>query len=127
MADTFADDDDADPLEYRAASRRVKEKIAAVEQEIADAAAAASVNEPGPLDGVEPPELVRRHTVDPDDALAWWREEYSLEQRRKILSTLATVTLVRARQGRPAGFFPGRGQGYFDPDSVRITPIGSGR
>lgn len=121
LAETFADDDEADPVEYRTASRKLKERLAAVEQQLTDAAAAAaSAAQSGPLDDVDLPELVRRHTADPADALDWWRERYPLERRRKILASLATVTLVRARQGRPAGFVPGSGSGYFDPESVRI-------
>ncbi|MET8534029.1 recombinase family protein [Streptomyces sp. NPDC005065] len=120
LADAFADDDDTDPLEYRAASRRLRERITAVEQEITDAAtAAASAAEPGPLADVDLPELVRRHAEDPA-ALDWWRQTYPMEQRRKILATLVTVTLLRARQGRPAGFVPGSASGYFDPESVAI-------
>lgn len=125
LASAFADDDDADPVEYRAASRKLKERIRAVEKEIAEAVAlATSARESSQLDYVDRPELARRHAADPDDALAWWREVYSLERRRKILDMLATVTLVRARQGRPAGFVPGREQGYFNPASVLIEPKG---
>jgi site-specific DNA recombinase len=121
LATTFADDDDADPVEYRAASRKLRERIAAVEQEITDAAsAAAAAAQPGPLDDVDLPELVRRHEADRVDALAWWRQTYSLERRRKILATLVTVTVLRARQGRPAGFRNGSGAGYFDPESIDI-------
>lgn len=76
--------------------------------------------EPGPLVGVDLPELARLHAGVPEAALAWWRETYTLDRRRKILTTLATVTLLPARQGRPAGFVPGSGGGYFDPESVRI-------
>lgn len=121
LADTFAGDDDSDPVEYRAASRKLRERITAVEREITDAAtAAASAAEPGPLDDVDLPELVRRHAEDQADALTWWRQTYDLDKRRKILATLATVTLLRARQGRPAGFVPGSRTGYFDAESVSI-------
>ncbi|MET7720077.1 recombinase family protein [Streptomyces mirabilis] len=121
LAATFADDDDADPMEYRAASRKLRERIAVVEREITEAAtAAAAAAEPGPLDDVDLPELVRRHAEDPEDALTWWRQTYALEKRRKILATLATVTLRRARAGRPAGFVPGSGAGYFDPESIDV-------
>ncbi|WP_367325348.1 recombinase family protein [Streptomyces sp. HUAS ZL42] len=121
LADAFAGDDDADPVEYRVASRRLRERIAAVEQEITEVAtAAASAAQPGALDDVDLPELVRRQGEDPDDALTWWRDIYGLEKRRKILATLAVVTLLRARQGRPAGFVPGSGAGYFDPESVEV-------
>ncbi|MDT9695178.1 recombinase family protein [Streptomyces sp. P17] len=117
LAAAFADSEDADPVEYREAARLIKEKIAAVETQIADAvSAAAAASEPGPLDGVDLPELVRRHETDPDDALEWWRATYPLERRRKILAVLAVVTLRPGRRGRPLGVLPGG----VDPESVQI-------
>lgn len=117
LAAAFADSEDADPVEYREAARRIKEKIAAVETQIADAlSAAAASSEPGPLDAVDLPELVRRHEADPDDALQWWRATYLLERRRKILAVLAVVTLRPGRRGRPLGVLPGG----VDPNSVGI-------
>ncbi|WP_405773400.1 recombinase family protein [Streptomyces sp. NBC_01538] len=117
LAAAFADSEDGDPVEYREAARLIKEKIAAVETQIADAVSAvAAANEPGPLDGVDLPELVRRHEADPDDALEWWRATYPLERRRKILVVLAVVTLRPGRRGRPLGVLPGG----VDPDSVNI-------
>ncbi|MEU9246239.1 recombinase family protein [Streptomyces sp. NPDC048385] len=119
LADAFADDDEADPVEYRSASRKLKERIAAVEQRLADAQSqAAAAREPGPLDDIDIPELARRHAADPEDALTWYRETYSLERRRKILKVLAVVTLVPGKQGRPPGWKPGTP--YFDPDSVQV-------
>ncbi|KUM85176.1 MULTISPECIES: recombinase family protein [Streptomyces] len=117
LAETFAEDDEADPMEYRTASRKIKERIAAVEQEITEAAAAAaSAAAPGPLDSIDLPELVRRHEADSDDALVWWRQRYPLERRRKILTLLAEVTLMPGRRGRPLGV----AAGGLDPASVRI-------
>lgn len=117
LAAVFADSEDGDPVEYREAARRIKEKIAAVETQIADAvSAAAAASEPGPLDDVDLPELVRRHEADPDDGLNWWRETYPLERRRKILGVLAVVTLRPGRRGRPLGVLPGG----VDPQSVQI-------
>ncbi|MFF7749815.1 recombinase family protein [Streptomyces sp. NPDC007971] len=122
LAETFAEDDEADPLEYRAASRKIKERIAAVEQEITEAAtAAASAAQPGPLADIDLPELVRRHKADPADALAWWRQTYSLERRRKLLALLAEVTLMPGRRGRPLGV----AAGGLDPASVRIDWTGN--
>ncbi|MCP3819629.1 recombinase family protein [Streptomyces sp. A3M-1-3] len=119
LAEAFAGDDDADPVEYREAARRIKQKLAAVEQEITDAAtAAAAAAAPGPLDEVDLPELVRRHAEDTDEALAWWRARYGLAIRRRIVAALVSVTLLPARTGRPAGWRPG--QSYFDPESVDI-------
>ncbi|MFF3378364.1 recombinase family protein [Streptomyces sp. NPDC002680] len=115
LAEVFADSEDADPLEYREAARLIRGKIAAVETQVADAVSAAA-SEPGPLDGVDLPELVRRQDVDPDDALEWWRATYPLERRRKILTALAVVTLRPGRRGRPLGVLPG----VVDPDSVNI-------
>ncbi|MER7799113.1 recombinase family protein [Streptomyces sp. NPDC001705] len=120
LVEAFADDDEADPLEYRKASRSIRNKISEVEQQIADrAAAAAAARQPGPLDAVDRPELVRRHEADPDDALAWYREALPLETRRKILASLATVTIRPGRRGRPP-----RGGAPFDPESVRIEWAG---
>ncbi|MFG3205005.1 recombinase family protein [Streptomyces sp. NPDC048192] len=116
LAEAFAEDDDTDPVEYRAASRRLRERILAVEQQMADTVtAAAAAAEPGPLDAADLPELIRRHTADPEDALAWWRETYGLGRRRKILATLVTVTLLPGRRGRPKAGAPA-----FDPESVDI-------
>jgi site-specific DNA recombinase len=43
-----------------------------------------------------------------------------LSRRRAIVDLLMTVTLLRSRRGRPAGWRPG--DSYFDPDTVRIKP-----
>ncbi|MFE1441578.1 recombinase family protein [Streptomyces sp. NPDC058739] len=116
LVEAFSDDDEADPVEFRKASRSLRNKITAVEQQIADAVTAvAAAREPGPLDVVDMPELVRRHEADPADALTWWRETYTLERRRKILATLATVTILPGRRGRPKAGAP-----TFDPESVAI-------
>lgn len=119
LAEAFAGDDDADPVEYREAARRIKQKVAAVEQKITDAAtAAATAAAPSPLDDVDLPELVRRQAEHPDQALSWWRARYGLDVRRRIVAALISVTLLPARTGRPAGWSPG--QSYFDPESVDI-------
>lgn len=119
LGEAFGADDEGDMTAFLAASRKLKERIAEVERQLADAAAsAASVAEPSPLDAVDLPELVRLHSVSPDAALAYWRATYPMDVRRKILTTLATVTLRPARRGRPAGYVPG--QPYFDPASVDI-------
>ena len=75
--------------------------------------AAASV--PGPLDGIDLSDLAKRHKADPADALAWWRETYPLERRRKFLKALTVVTLMPGQRGRPLGV----AAGGLDPASVR--------
>jgi hypothetical protein len=47
-------------------------------------------------------------------------ETYDLEKRRAIISAIMTVTVKRARRGRPPGFKVGAGQTYFDADTVEI-------
>ncbi|MEU1599373.1 recombinase family protein [Streptomyces sp. NPDC005708] len=121
LADAFAGDDDSDPIEYRAAARRMKQKITAVEQEIADAAASAAATHSGPLNDIDLPELARRHAGSPQGALRWWRETYSLETRREVLAALVTVAILPAEQGRPAGWKPG--SKYFHPESVKVEWI----
>ncbi len=121
LAEVFADDDEANPLEFRKASRNLRDKITGVEQQITDmATAAAAARQPGPLDAVDLPELVRRHEADPKAALAWYREKLTLDERRKILATLVTVTILPGRRGRPKAGAPA-----FDPESVRIDWTGN--
>lgn len=45
---------------------------------------------------------------------------YSLDRKRAIISALMTVTVNKARRGRPRGFVPGSGVGYFDADTIGI-------
>ncbi|MFI8529042.1 recombinase family protein [Streptomyces aquilus] len=123
LADAFADDDDADPVEYRSAARRIKEKIAAVEREMAETVAVSAAAGRGALDDIDFPELVRRHKADPDGALAWWRDTYSLERRREIIALLTVVTILPATSGRTAGWKPG--SKYFNPESVYIDWTGA--
>jgi len=119
MGEAFGADDEGDMTAFLAATRKIKERIADIERQLADAqAAAASAVEPSPLDAVDLPELVRLHAVSPDAALAYWRATYAMDTRRRILAALTAVTLLPARQGRPAGHVPGAS--YFDPRSVRI-------
>ncbi|MEV6759533.1 recombinase family protein [Streptomyces sp. NPDC051105] len=102
LAEAFADDEDSDPVEYKAAARRIKERITAVEQEIADAVTAAA-GASSPLDDFDRTELLWPYAADPDEALTWWRETYPLEQRRDLAAALVTVTILPAEQARPAG------------------------
>jgi site-specific DNA recombinase len=55
--------------------------------------------------------------VDTDDAGSAWLEA-PLDRKRAVLAALATVTLLRGAQGRPAGWKPG--QSYFRPELVKI-------
>jgi site-specific DNA recombinase len=55
--------------------------------------------------------------VEADDAGSAWLEA-PLDRRRAVLDALATVTLLRGAQGRPAGWRPG--QTYFRPELVKI-------
>ncbi|MFF3875683.1 recombinase family protein [Streptomyces sp. NPDC001978] len=120
LADVFADDDDSDPVEYRAAARRIKEKIVAVERQIAETVTAAAGR--GAFDDIDLPKLVRRHKADPEAALTWWRESHSLERRREIVAALTVVTIRAARQGRLPGWKPG--MPTFDPESVDVDWTG---
>lgn len=45
---------------------------------------------------------------------------YHLDKRRAIITALMTVTVQRARRGRPAGFKVGAGQNYFDTDTITV-------
>jgi hypothetical protein len=45
---------------------------------------------------------------------------YHLDKRRSIIDALMTVTINRARRGRPPGFKPGSGEGYFDDSTIDI-------
>lgn len=55
--------------------------------------------------------------VEADDAGSAWLEA-PLDRKRAVLDALATVTLLRGAQGRPAGWRPG--QSYFRPELVKI-------
>lgn len=95
MTDAFADDDEADAFEFRRAVRRVKERLAEVEQQMTSPARAAVLGE-----------LVRA-----DDVVAAW-EAAPLHHKRAVVDLLMTVTIHRAGPGRKP----------FDPRSVEIVP-----
>ncbi|WP_333767724.1 recombinase family protein [Streptomyces sp. IBSBF 2435] len=44
-----------------------------------------------------------------------------LDRKRSIIDALMTVTVGKARRGRPKGYVPGSGAGYFDPDTIAIA------
>lgn len=112
----FAEADEIDLALYRARARRLREKITDLEQKITNTQArAAAAVEPGVFDLVDRTALVWRHVEDPDEALRWYRETYSLELRRKILDAMATVTVLAGQRGRPKASAPA-----FDSGSVKI-------
>ena len=114
LTEEFADADEVDHALYRARARKLTEKIKAVEDEIADAAtAAAAANQATTVANVIKSAMLA--TVE-DTAAAW--ETYTLDERRKIVAELFTVTLLPGRRGRPAGV----AAGGLDPNSVRIEP-----
>lgn len=53
-----------------------------------------------------------------DIAEQW--DGYHLDKRRAIIDALMSVTVHRARRGRPAGFKMGVGETYFDEDTIKI-------
>lgn len=119
LAEAFAGDDDSDPVEYRAAAKGIRQRLAEVEQMITDRVTAeAAAADPGPVGEVDLPELARRHKDDAEGALIWWRARYGMDVRRRILAALVAVTLHPARTGRPPGWKPG--EPYFDAQSVEV-------
>lgn len=54
----------------------------------------------------------------PDIAEQW--DGYHLDKKRAIIDALMTVTVHRARRGRPPGFKMGEGESYFDEDTIEI-------
>jgi X-X-X-Leu-X-X-Gly heptad repeat protein len=55
--------------------------------------------------------------ADADDAGSAWLEA-PLDRKRAVIDALATVTLLKGAQGRPAGWRPG--QTYFRPELIKI-------
>jgi site-specific DNA recombinase len=95
LAAEFAEDDDADLREFREASRRIRERLAEVEAQMAH-----------PQRSRVLVDLVLAEDV----ADAW---EYTpLDRRRAVVSTLVEVILLRGHSGRAP----------FDPDTVRLVP-----
>lgn len=95
LAAAFADDDRADPIEYREATRRIRERLADVE---------AKMTHP----------QRSRILVDlvlAEDPTAVW-EGMALERQRAVVSELLTITLMPGKAGRAP----------FDPTTVRLVP-----
>ncbi|MFJ3673340.1 AAA family ATPase [Streptomyces sp. NPDC090106] len=96
LTDEFVDDDDADAAEFKAATRRIRARLADVEAQMAHPRRARI--------------LVDIVTAE-DPARAW--KDLTLDRQRAVVETLATVTLLPGRPGRTP----------FDPRSVRIEPL----
>ncbi|MEH0551244.1 recombinase family protein [Streptomyces sp. B21-101] len=95
LADEFAEDDDADAVEFRRASRRIRERLEEVEAQMHHPQRART--------------LVDIVTAE-DPAKAW--EGLPLDRRRAVVETLAAVTILPGRPGRAP----------FDPRTVQIVP-----
>lgn len=95
MTDAFADDDEADALEFKRAVRRVKDRLTDIEQQMTSPARAAVLGD-----------LVRS-----DDPVAMWAA-LPLDRKRAVVDMLMTVTILPGRPGRAP----------FDPETVRIVP-----
>lgn len=93
LAVEFADDDDMSPSQLRAATRRLRERLAVVEGELADA---------GRTDVLGPLVLA-------EDVRAAWLA-LDRERQRAAIDALMVIRLDP----------PGRGKRYFDPATVRI-------
>ncbi|MFJ4735206.1 recombinase family protein [Streptomyces sp. NPDC088770] len=95
MADAFADDDEADALEFKRAVRRIKDRLKEIEQQMTSPARAAVLGE-----------LVRS-----DDIVAAWAAT-PLDRKRAVVDMLMTVTIHSCGPGRHR----------FDPESIEIVP-----
>jgi hypothetical protein len=57
--------------------------------------------------------------ADAEDVAAAW-EAATVGRRKAVLRELFVITLLPAPKGRPAGWSPKDGRGYFDPRFVRV-------
>ncbi|MGW6535408.1 recombinase family protein [Streptomyces sp. NPDC055011] len=96
LAAAFADDDEADVMEFRDATRLLRERLAGIESRMAHPQRA----------------RILAGLVDADDVRAAWKR-LSLDRRRAVVDLLAEVTVDRAGAG---------GRRPFNPDTVRIVP-----
>jgi hypothetical protein len=105
--DGYAEDYDADLITRKQmidGTARTRERLAQVE---ADMARLARV-----------PVLASLPLGTEEIAKHW--ETYSTDRRRSIIDALMTVTVGKARRGRPKGYVPGSGASYFDPDTIIV-------
>jgi len=99
-------DDDTDVPVIRAAIRTQQSRIRAREVDLLDARQPSNP-------------LLSLLDDGPTVTDAW--VELRLEQQRALLDLLAAVTIEPAtHRGRPTGWKPGNGVGYFDPHSIRV-------
>ncbi|MEB8341800.1 recombinase family protein [Streptomyces endophyticus] len=56
----------------------------------------------------------------PDIAAAW--KGFELDRKRSIINLIMTVRVHPAKRGRPKGYVPGSGIGYFDASTIEIVP-----
>lgn len=101
--DDLADDLGLDPRTLGRRTAKVNERLAEVEQALADAGRGSAFS--GVVD-----------TADP--GAAW--ERLDLDRKRAIIDLLMTVVVNPARKGRRPGWRPG--ESYFDPASVSVLP-----
>ncbi|MFJ4687089.1 recombinase family protein [Streptomyces sp. NPDC088789] len=92
--------------QFLESNSRLRERLATVEAEI-KARAGVSPLETAPIGSAEFAET--------------WKG-YDLERKRAILDTVATVTILPAKRGRPKGYKTGSGVPFFDEATVRIEP-----
>jgi DNA invertase Pin-like site-specific DNA recombinase len=95
LAAEFAEDDQADPREFREASRRIRERLAEVEQQMTHPQRS----------------RVLVDLVLAEDPAAVW-QEMPLDRQRAVVSMLFRVTILKGRPGNVP----------FDPETVRIEP-----
>lgn len=95
LAAAFAEDDDADPREFKEASRRIRERLAEVE---------AKMSHPNRA-------RILVDLVLAEDPAEVWRS-LPLDRRRAVISLLFKVTILPGRPGNVP----------FDPASVRVEP-----
>jgi DNA invertase Pin-like site-specific DNA recombinase len=107
LADAYADDE-IDRAQLTSGSRRLRARLAATERQLA------ATTRRSPLDGL----------VGPDVDVAGRWVGLPLARRRAVIRLLAEVVILPAAKGRRPGWQPG--QSYFDPATVRITPIQPG-
>jgi hypothetical protein len=93
LAIEFANDDDADPREFRAATKRIKERLAETEAKM-----------------IHPQRsLILADLITAEDPAAAW-VALPLDRQRAVIDTLMTITVLPGRTGR----LP------FDPKSVKV-------
>ncbi|MCG3756692.1 recombinase family protein [Amycolatopsis sp. Poz14] len=95
LAAEFADDDEMTPSQFRTMNKRLNDRLAAVEAELADAGRTSVL---GPLVGAE-------------DVQAVW-DSLVTDRQRAVIDTLMTVRIMPV----------GRGRSMFRPESVEVTP-----